>query len=160
MFLKNFFQFFEQTREPSIFYEKFGSDKKRTVLNKLFSSTAWAVSFYYIFGQLIEAFLYIHGPLPASFCLAHMIYKRAATTQVKSDNIRLVLPRQEPVIINKFQQSSYMPHSHKVISLVKRSHVAWNYLPKSFISAQHSCATLKLVYDINCRSEKLICSIE
>ena len=76
-----------------IFYEKFGSDKKRTVLNKLFSSTAWAVSFYYIFGQLVEAFLYIHGPLPASFCLAHMIYKRAATTQVKSDNIRLVLPR-------------------------------------------------------------------
>ena len=76
-----------------IFYEKFGSGKKRTVLNKLFSSTAWAVSFYYIFGQLVEAFLYIHGPLPASFCLAHMIYKRAATTQVKSDNIRLVLPR-------------------------------------------------------------------
>ena len=72
-----------------VFYEKFGSDKKRTVLNKLFSSTAWSVSGFYIFGQLVEAFLYVHGPLPATFCIVHMIYKRAATTQVRLGFVNL-----------------------------------------------------------------------
>ena len=65
-----------------IFYEKFGSDKKRTIINKLFSSTCWSINAFYFFCQLTEAFIYVYGPLPESVCFVHLINKRATITQV------------------------------------------------------------------------------
>ena len=73
-----------------IFYEKFGSDKKRTIINKLFSSTCWSVNAFYFFCQLTESFIYVYGPLPESVCFVHLINKRATVTQVSSCSISRV----------------------------------------------------------------------
>ena len=71
-------------------FEKFGSDKKRTIINKLFSSTCWSVNAFYFFCQLTESFIYVYGPLPESVCFVHLINKRATVTQVSSCSISRV----------------------------------------------------------------------
>jgi hypothetical protein len=56
-----------------IWYEKYGSDKKRTFMNKMFSSVCWSITEFYILVQLTEAFLFSHGPLPEYLCFIHLV---------------------------------------------------------------------------------------
>ena len=58
-----------------IWYEKYGSDKKRTFINKMFASICWSITEFYILVQLTEAFLFCHGPLPHYLCFIHLVSK-------------------------------------------------------------------------------------
>ncbi len=51
-----------------IWFEKFGSDKKRTLINKLVSMNCWNTIGYLIFVQTLEILRFIHGPLPEVIC--------------------------------------------------------------------------------------------
>lgn len=58
-----------------IFYEHFGSDKKRTLLNMLVSMICWTLIGLLIFARLPETFRFIYGPLPDIFCCFHNAIK-------------------------------------------------------------------------------------
>jgi len=65
-----------------IWYEKFGSDKKRTILNKLVSSICSTAILWYSIVQPTETFRYIFGPLPAWMCNFHFILKNVLCIQL------------------------------------------------------------------------------
>lgn len=51
-----------------VWYEKFGNDHKRTLMNKLVSSIFCTAIIELPILQLIEAFRFLHGPLSETFC--------------------------------------------------------------------------------------------
>ena len=51
-----------------IWFEKFGSDKKRTLINKLLTMNCWNGIGYLIFVQTLEILRFIYGPLPLIIC--------------------------------------------------------------------------------------------
>jgi len=51
-----------------IWYEKFGSDKKRTLINKLVAMNCWNTIGYLIFVQTVEIVRFMRGPLPLIIC--------------------------------------------------------------------------------------------
>jgi len=59
-----------------IWFERFGSDKKRTVLNKLISSTCYVGMFANGFVQSLYAFRFAYGPLPPLLCFWLCLSKR------------------------------------------------------------------------------------
>ena len=65
-----------------IWYEKFGSDKKRTVLNKLVSSICWSSICYAFFCQIPLLIRYCKGPLPLWMCYFHIIVSNTITIQL------------------------------------------------------------------------------
>ena len=65
-----------------IYYEKFGSDKKRTVLNKLVSSICWCGIYYNLLSQVPEMICYCFGPLPPFICYLHFVIKNIIAIQV------------------------------------------------------------------------------
>ncbi len=65
-----------------IWFEKYGSDKKRTLINKLMASICWSSIAYCVIVQFPETFLYIYGPLPVPFCSIHLMNKRALVAQL------------------------------------------------------------------------------
>jgi hypothetical protein len=60
-----------------IWFEKFGSDKKRTLINKLLTMNCWNAMGYLIFVQTIEIFRFICGPLPLIICNVKNVLKFA-----------------------------------------------------------------------------------
>ncbi len=52
-----------------IWYERYGSDNKRTLLNKFASLACWAAIEYYLVAQMLEIITFLFAPLPAQFCL-------------------------------------------------------------------------------------------
>jgi hypothetical protein len=58
-----------------IWFEKFGSDKKRTLINKLVSMNCWNTIGYLIFVQTLEILRFIHGPLPGVICAAQNVLR-------------------------------------------------------------------------------------
>ena len=65
-----------------IWFEKYGSDKKRTLINTLMASICWSAITFCVVIQLPEMFLYIYGPLPVPFCSIHLMNKKAIVTQL------------------------------------------------------------------------------
>ena len=65
-----------------IWHEKFGTDKKRTVLNKLVASVCWSAIFSGLFGQLPEIIRYCFGPLPTTICYMHFVFKNIFAVQM------------------------------------------------------------------------------
>jgi hypothetical protein len=65
-----------------IWYEKFGSDKKRTVLNKLVGSVCWCIIFAYVFIQIPELIRYCFGPLPTFVCYLNLVIKNTLSIQL------------------------------------------------------------------------------
>ena len=63
-------------------YEQFGSDKKRTLVNKLVSSTFWCGILYLLLVQGLYTLRFILGPLPQEVCLVVYFVKRIISTQV------------------------------------------------------------------------------
>ena len=51
-----------------IWFEKFGSDKKRTLINKLVAINCWNSIGYLIFVQTPEILRFVYGPLPEVIC--------------------------------------------------------------------------------------------
>ena len=64
-----------------IWYEHFGSDHKRILLNRLVSSICWSGIEYYTLVQGLEVLRYTVGPLPVHVCLAHLVLKNAIHIQ-------------------------------------------------------------------------------
>jgi hypothetical protein len=58
-----------------IWFEHFGSDKKRTVINKLLASFCWACFEWFFAIQIPDMIRYIQGPLPSTVCLIQMNMK-------------------------------------------------------------------------------------
>ena len=65
-----------------IWYEKFGSDKKRTILNKLVASVCWSAIHYSLLGQVPELIRYCFGPLPTTICYMHFVIKNVLAVQM------------------------------------------------------------------------------
>ena len=63
-------------------YEKFGSDNKRTVLNKLAASICWCAILIEILVQIPEWIRYCFGPLPSFFCYLHLVFTNTLAIQV------------------------------------------------------------------------------
>ena len=63
-------------------YEKFGSDNKRTVLNKLAASICWCAILIEILVQIPEWIRYCFGPLSSFFCYLHLVIKNTLAIQL------------------------------------------------------------------------------
>ena len=51
-----------------IWFERFGSDKKRTLLNRIVSLGCWSAIEYLLCIQTFETVRYVFGPMPETFC--------------------------------------------------------------------------------------------
>jgi hypothetical protein len=61
-----------------IWYERFGSDHRRTLLNQLISSVCWNIVLQNVINVPLEIILTIFGPLGKVFCSCHMILKNGS----------------------------------------------------------------------------------
>ena len=64
-----------------IWYERHGSDQKRTLLNKLVSSLCWSCMEWFFIIQVLDMVRYVYGPLPAGLCLFELHLRFAIFTQ-------------------------------------------------------------------------------
>jgi len=58
-----------------VWYERFGSDLRRTLLNQLVASLCWNIIFQNLATQPMEVFLTLYGPLDPWFCFIHAVLK-------------------------------------------------------------------------------------
>ena len=58
-----------------IWFERFGSDKKRTLLNMLVNMKCWTAIAFIVLGQVPEIIIYTFGPLPVKFCYLHTVVR-------------------------------------------------------------------------------------
>ena len=65
-----------------IWFDKFGSDRKRTVLNLFFCRSVYIASMFLCFIQIPEIARYTHGPLPAFICSGQEIFRNVFVTSV------------------------------------------------------------------------------
>ena len=65
-----------------VWYEKYGSDQRRTLVNKFASCGCWCAIEYLLFPQVADIIRYFHGPLPKYFCLFVRITKSAIFLQM------------------------------------------------------------------------------
>lgn len=65
-----------------IWFEKFGSDAKRTILNKLVGSVCASALEWCFFVQMPELARYLLGPMPSWMCLTHTIVKNSVLMQM------------------------------------------------------------------------------
>ena len=65
-----------------IWYEKYGSDNKRTLLNKFAASICCSGMQFLMFIQMSEIIWYLYGPLPANFCLFVRILRSTLSAEV------------------------------------------------------------------------------
>jgi hypothetical protein len=65
-----------------IWYEKFGSDKKRTIVNLLVSSICWNAIVWNVTIQSVGIARILSGPFHQTFCFWHYILRRALLTQL------------------------------------------------------------------------------
>ena len=59
-----------------IWFERFGSDKKRTILNMFVNMNCWNCIALVMLGLLPEIVIYSTGPLPPFFCYIHTVIKQ------------------------------------------------------------------------------------
>ena len=64
-----------------IWFERFGTDQKRTIVNKFVSQGVWAVVIILPMIILSDIFRYTLGPLPAQFCFFQVVFKNYFFTQ-------------------------------------------------------------------------------
>ena len=65
-----------------IWFDKFGSDRKRTVLNLFFCRSVYIASMFLCFIQIPEIARYSYGPLPAFICSGQEIFRNVFVTSV------------------------------------------------------------------------------
>ena len=64
-----------------IWFERFGTDQKRTIRNKFVSQSLWVVVVILPMIILSDIFRYTLGPLPAHFCFFQVVFKNYFFTQ-------------------------------------------------------------------------------
>ena len=65
-----------------IWFERFGSDKRRTLLNKLVSSLCYRILQWVIICQSSDLIRYTIGPLPITFCAFMVVLKTSIRLQI------------------------------------------------------------------------------
>ena len=65
-----------------IWFERFGSDEKRTILNMLVSMNCWNCIALVTLGQVPEIVIYSAGPLPPVFCYIHAVIRESIIASV------------------------------------------------------------------------------
>ena len=58
-----------------IWYERFGSDKKRTLVNMLFAQMCWTTIAFMYSVHIIELIRYSYGPLASSLCFLQLLVR-------------------------------------------------------------------------------------
>jgi hypothetical protein len=58
-----------------VWFEKHGTDNRRTLINKFASSGCWCAIEYFIFAQTLDNIRYIYGPLSKSLCFFIRVVK-------------------------------------------------------------------------------------
>ena len=64
-----------------VWYERFGTDNKRTLINKLVASQCWAFIQYFSVLQIIETITFIVGGSPSFVCFGQVMMKNSYKTQ-------------------------------------------------------------------------------
>jgi hypothetical protein len=64
-----------------IWYERFGSDNKRTLLNKLVSSLCWTCFEWFFSIQIVDMLRYMSDPLPHYLCVLELHFKNVIYIQ-------------------------------------------------------------------------------
>jgi hypothetical protein len=65
-----------------IWYDKYGTDKRRTFINMLNTSICWLIIEYCVVVQLTEAIRFVYGPLSVNFCFLKTTVRSAYLTQM------------------------------------------------------------------------------
>ena len=65
-----------------IWFERFGSSRNRTLMNKLVAWQCWNLIFFNILCQVLESMIYISGQLPAPVCFLNVVLKNASKTTI------------------------------------------------------------------------------
>jgi hypothetical protein len=76
-----------------IWYERFGSDSKRTILNQLSSLQCWTEVEFILFVTLLEWVRYITGPMPVFPCWFHMVIKNGLIAKLLFLQTGLIISR-------------------------------------------------------------------
>ena len=64
-----------------VWYEKFGSDKKRILVNRLLTSLCWTSTELYVVVIPLDIMRYLYGPLSIKVCYFHVIIKNVLNVQ-------------------------------------------------------------------------------
>ena len=64
-----------------IWFERFGTDQKRTIVNKFVSQSLWLAVVQVPIFMLSDILRYTIGPLPAQFCFFQVVLKNSVFTQ-------------------------------------------------------------------------------
>ena len=64
-----------------IWFERFGTDQKRTVMNKLISHGLWVAVIQMPLILLSDLLRYMFGPMPTQFCFFQIVFKNALLSQ-------------------------------------------------------------------------------
>ena len=64
-----------------IWFERYGADVRRVLLNRLVSSICWTGFEYYCLALVADLVRYVAGPLPTALCVAQLILKNAVFIQ-------------------------------------------------------------------------------
>ena len=65
-----------------VWFERFGTDNKRTLINKLVSSQCWSAIQYFAICQFIDILRYFVGPFPEWFCFFHLVLRNVIVIQI------------------------------------------------------------------------------
>jgi len=65
-----------------IWFEKFGSDNKRTLINRLVSSVCWTFIQYVAIVLVVDIIRHLLGPLPNALCFAQVILRSSASSDL------------------------------------------------------------------------------
>jgi hypothetical protein len=76
-----------------IWFERFGSDRKRICINRIISSVSWATLAWYILVQPADIFLYFYRPLPEWYCFGKLILQNALVLQYVLFYISIIVIR-------------------------------------------------------------------
>ena len=64
-----------------IWFERFGTDQKRTIVNKFVSQSLWLAVVQVPMLVLVDILRYTLGPLSAQFCFFQVVFKNCVFTQ-------------------------------------------------------------------------------
>jgi len=75
-----------------IWYERYGSDKKRILVNRLLTSLCWTGIVMHVVVTPIDILRYLYGPLPVQFCYFLVIVKNVLNVQTAlfADGVSLI----------------------------------------------------------------------
>ena len=65
-----------------VWYERFGSDNKRTLINKLVSAQCWSTICYYCFCQMLDILRFITAAYPERACFFLVVIKNSIKAQI------------------------------------------------------------------------------